>query len=104
MTNRKYLLAPTRTELIAAAHDSVKKLFRLEKERLETRDDLLDIGCALVTRCGLSLVEAASHIGQTRQRLASELRIRDLMGDQENTTSPAPQEHEQPFLPPASAE
>jgi hypothetical protein len=83
MANKKYILGPTRAELIEAARNDVTKLFRLERERLEIRAELSHIGCELVNRCKMSIVDAAAATGMTRQRLAQELRILELTGDQE---------------------
>lgn len=81
MTYNEHTAAVHRAERIDSAHQLVAHLFQLEKERLVTRDALSEIACSLVKVHGLSLVDAASICGMTRQALSRDLRIQDLRGD-----------------------
>lgn len=83
MTNQPNTAAVHRAERIESAQDLVTHLFQLEKDRLQTRAALAQIGCALVNVHGMSVVDAAGICGMTRQRLAQELRILELTGDSE---------------------
>lgn len=104
MTTPNEALELERTELIQKAYKLTGDLLSVEKTLYGLKQAQVGLAISLVQRHKLPVTEAATICGMPRQRLAQELRIRALRGDYQSTTTSAPPQHEQPFLPPASAE
>lgn len=83
MTKHQIGTDTERTELIQRAYQLTGDILRTQKLLMELEQAQVGIGVTLVRRYGMGLAESATVAGMTRQKLARELKIRAIMGSED---------------------